>query len=169
MVIEGTPGAPAHVLFASNAPQSLRYALFRWLARVGRRPAPSFHQFSAPPGVLPEAEYPADYFSAANIPDTEPDMSCYPVHFHHCHHGSRGSLVEGCVVRDSSRAFVPHASHGITFRDCVAFGITDDAYWWDDAEATDDLVWDHCAAFDVSSDPTNRGCRRSCSALAGGW
>ncbi len=158
VVVEGAAGRRAHVLIASSAPQSLRYALFRWLGP--RRPAPgppSFHHFSAPPGVLPEAEYPANYFSAQNFPDTEPVLSRYPVHFHHCHDGSRGSVVEGCVVRDSSRAFVPHASSGITFRDCVAFGIIDDAYWWDDAEATDDLVWDHCAAFDVRSDPVTRG------------
>jgi hypothetical protein len=158
VIVEGAPGHRAHVLFASGAPQSVRYALFRWLGP--RRPspqAPAFHQASAQPGVLPESEYPPDYFSAQRVTDTEPVLSRYPVHFHHCHDGSRGSIVEGCVVRDSSRAFVPHASTGITFRDCVAFGITDDAYWWDDAEETDDLVWDHCAAFDVRSDPETRG------------
>ena len=39
----------------------------------------------------------------------------YPLHFHHAGDGSRGSLIEGVVARQSgNRAFVPHASHGIT-------------------------------------------------------
>ncbi|MDP8957609.1 MAG: hypothetical protein M3N51_00050, partial [Actinomycetota bacterium] len=56
----------------------------------------------------------------------------YPLHFHHCMDGSRGSVVRGVVVRDSqNHAFVPHNSHGITFQDCIAYDITEDAYWWD--------------------------------------
>ena len=54
------------------------------------------------------------------------------LHFHHMHEHARGSVVEGVVVRDSgSHAFVAHLSHGITFRDCIAYNVQEDAYWWD--------------------------------------
>jgi hypothetical protein len=158
VVIEGEPHQRSHVLIASAVPQSIRYTQFRWMGPRRRTAGlPRYHQFSAPSTVLPETEYPPDYFSAQNYANTEPVLSRYPVHFHHCHDGSRGSIVEGCVVRDSSRAFVPHASSGVTFRDCVAFRITDTAYWWDEGEETDDLVWEHCAAFDVRFDPWGHG------------
>lgn len=56
----------------------------------------------------------------------------YGLHFHRMGNDSRDSLVEGVVVRDSgSHSFVPHASHGITFRDCVAYNVRKAAYWWD--------------------------------------
>jgi hypothetical protein len=75
----------------------------------------------------------------------------YPLHFHHCHDGVRGTVIEGAVVRDSgSHAFVPHMSNGITFIDCVAYGVGADAYWWDMPERTDDTVFEHCAAFELA-------------------
>ena len=44
---------------------------------------------------------------------TEGVKGRYPLHFHHAKDGSRGSLIEGVVARQSgNRAFVPHASHG---------------------------------------------------------
>lgn len=76
----------------------------------------------------------------------------YPLHFHHCGDGSRGSLVEGVVVRDSGfRAFVPHMSHGITFRDCVAYTVKSHAYWWDPPDASHDVRFEHCLAAKVIS------------------
>ena len=122
--------------------------------------ADAFHHAGVTPGRLgasTEAEYPPGYFSAESAAASEPVLGRYPLHFHHCGEGSRGTLVEGCVVRDSSRAFVPHGSHGITLRDCVAFRIRDDAYWWDERHPTDDLLWEHCAAFDVRHDPVGSG------------
>jgi len=80
----------------------------------------------------------------------------YPVHFHHMGDASQGSTVAGVVVHDSgSRAFVPHASHGIALLDCVAHDVTDDAYWWDLEEngsidnATDACLWSGCVASKV--------------------
>ena len=56
----------------------------------------------------------------------------YGLHFHHAFDGSRGSEVHGTVVRDSGgKGFVPHASHGITFNDTIAYAVYDDGYWWD--------------------------------------
>jgi hypothetical protein len=56
----------------------------------------------------------------------------YGLHFHYSLDGSRGSQVMGTVVRDTdSHAYVPHQSHGITFKDDISFNTTEDAYWWD--------------------------------------
>jgi hypothetical protein len=74
----------------------------------------------------------------------------YPLHFHMQHDLSRRSLVRGVVVRDSgNHAFVPHTSHGITFRDCIAYSIIEDAYWWDPGEITNDLLLERCVAANV--------------------
>ena len=81
----------------------------------------------------------------------------YGLHFHMAGEGSRGSIVEGVVVRDAqNHAFVPHASHGITFRDTIAFNVLNEAYWWDPAPEeddtsndTNDLVWDRAVAAGV--------------------
>ncbi len=161
VVIEGAPEARAHVFIRSEAAQSIRFVLLRWLGpRAPFEGEPEFQHREFPQarfGVEGASQYPEGEFVATRFPDTVPVVGRYPLHFHHCQDGSRGSLVEGCVVRDSSRAFVPHGSHGITMRDCIAFRITDDAFWWDEEHNTDDLVWDHCAAFDVRSDPATHG------------
>jgi hypothetical protein len=84
----------------------------------------------------------------------------YPLHFHHCGAGSRGSVVEGVVVRDSGQhAFVPHASHGIAFRDCIAYEVAEDPYWWDPGEPTDDVLFEGCVAALVRAIPSFRGFR----------
>lgn len=77
----------------------------------------------------------------------------YGLHFHFCGDGSRGSVVQGVVVRDSgNHAFVPHASHGITFHDTIAYQVANEAYWWDSPEDdetrhdTHDVVWDRAVA-----------------------
>jgi hypothetical protein len=86
----------------------------------------------------------------------------YPLHLHHMGNASRGSLIEGVVVRDAGdHAFVVHGSHGVTLRDTVAFDIVDDAYWWDstrggsEENATDDIVYDHAFAARLTPDPDN--------------
>ena len=78
------------------------------------------------------------------------------VHLHHMDDASRGSVIEGVVVRDAgSHAFVPHMSHGVTFLNCIAYNVQEDAYWWDPSTSekpdpsnsfTDDTTYDHCIA-----------------------
>ncbi|CAN5132711.1 hypothetical protein BH24ACT1_BH24ACT1_11250 [soil metagenome] len=71
----------------------------------------------------------------------------WPLHFHHCDDGTRGMVLEGVVVVDAgSHAFVPHVSHGITFRDCIAYRSREHAFWWDDGHGTNDIVWESCVA-----------------------
>ncbi len=129
--IEGTPGGRAHVFIRSNKPQSIRYAALRYLGP--RQPGSD---------------------------GTESVLGRYGLHFHHCHDGSRRSVVEGVVVRDcGGHAFVPHMSDGITIRNCIAYNVFDDAYWWDPDEVTNDLLIDRCVAGSVHFDPEIHGYR----------
>lgn len=81
-------------------------------------------------------------FEAGSLPSTiryvnidlQPldEVGRYPLHWHLVGDGSRGTLVEGVVVANSTnRAFVPHGSNGITFRETIASNIHRQAYWWD--------------------------------------
>jgi hypothetical protein len=122
----------AHIFILSTVPQSVRYAELVLLGPRGPDERDPTH------GVLGR----------------------YPLHFHHNGDTSRGSLVEGVVVRQSgNRAFVPHASHGITFRDTIAYDVWEDPYWWDERtpNQTHDTVFDHAIAAAVQDDPDHRG------------
>lgn len=74
------------------------------------------------------------------------------LHWHHTFDGSRGSLAEGVLIRDcGTHAFVPHASHGVTLRQTIAFDFDDDAYWGDlvsddPLTASDDVLHDQIMA-----------------------
>jgi hypothetical protein len=99
--IEGTPGGRAHVHLMPEGPQVIRNLQLRHLG----------------PRKSSQAE---------------PVLGRYGLHFHEAGDGSRGSVVAGVVARDlGNHAFVPHESHGITFRNCVAFQVGEDPYWWD--------------------------------------
>lgn len=129
--IEGTAGGRSHVTIMSTQPQTIRYAAFRFLGP--RQPSDGY---------------------------TEGVIGRYPIHFHHAGSGSRGSIVEGNVIRDSgNRAIVPHHSDGITVRDNVAYGVLESAYWWDpgDDHASNDVIFDHNFAGWISDDPSFRG------------
>jgi hypothetical protein len=122
----------AHVFIRSEMPQSVRYAELVLLGPRGPDERDPTH------GVLGR----------------------YPLHFHHNGNASRGSLVEGVVVRQSgNRAFVPHGSHGISFRDVIAYEVWEDPYWWDEGtpNQTHDTAFDHAIAAVVQDDPDHRG------------
>lgn len=84
------------------------------------------------------------------------EVGFYPLHFHLNGDATRGSLIEGVVVHHSDHhAFVPHGSHGMTFRNCVAYNIKGDAFWWDPYEGieendSDDILYENCLATDVT-------------------
>jgi hypothetical protein len=143
---EAAPSANnrAHIWIGSNKPQTIKYATLRHLGPRKRG-----------------TEQP-----------TEGVLGRYPLHFHMMGDGSRGSVVEGVVVRDSGgHAFVPHSSHGITFRDTISFNTFDTAYWWDpDADdgrrdptpnETNDVRYEHAMAAYARFDPAFRGYRLS--------
>lgn len=94
-------------------------------------------------------------YVAINDAGVEGELGFYPLHFHMNGDSTRGTVVEGVVVNGSgNHAFVAHASHGITFRDTVAYNITGSAYWWDEIKgsstgtdnSTDDVFYDHTLA-----------------------
>lgn len=136
VVFEGTAGGRAHIVFLhAMQKQTIQYVEIR---HMGPRQGPAG--------------------------DSEGVVGRYPLHFHHCGDNSRGSLVEGVVVHQSgNRAFVPHGSHGVTLRNCVAYDVMDDAYWWDfpdggdDSNNSHDSLWDSCVAAWVKVDPPFRG------------
>jgi hypothetical protein len=76
----------------------------------------------------------------------------YALHWHMMGNAARGSVVEGVVVHDAgNHAFVPHASHGMTLRNCVAHNVRNGAYWWDLDAFTNSSVWDRCVASRVGT------------------
>jgi hypothetical protein len=139
VVVTGRPGGRAHIMIThGNAlPQVIDYTEIAWM---GPRQANS-----------------EGYTSSV--------LGRYPLHFHECGDASGGSMVAGTVVHDSGgHAFVPHASHGINFLDCVAHNIYEDAYWWDLAPSTREpgpashfTRWERCVASRVLWDPEFRG------------
>jgi hypothetical protein len=130
----------SHIFIHSTLPQSIKYLAVR---HMGPR--------------KPDAAY------------TQDILGRYGVHFHMMYNGSRDSLVEGVVVRDTgSHAFVPHASHGIVFSDTISYNTFEDAYWWDFPPCgqcgelqfvndSHDITITHAIAALVRTDPTFRG------------
>ena len=100
--IEGTAAGPAHVFIRSTRPQSIRYAQIRHVAILK--------------GSATQAGR----------------SGRYGLHFHMMGDASRGTIVQGVVVRDAgSHTYVAHASHGITFQDDISYNNVEDAFWWD--------------------------------------
>ena len=134
--IEGTPGHRSHVFIRSSRPQKLKGVAIR---HVGPRKR-------------------AEEF-------TELVLGRYGLHLHMCGDGSRGSEVEGVVIRDAgNHTFVPHLSNGIAFRDCISHNTFEDAFWWDGAPDTrtpgspsHDILYERCLASLVQYDPPFRG------------
>jgi hypothetical protein len=106
------------------------------------------------------------------------EIAKYPLHFHRAGDGVRGTVVEGVVVKNSTnRAFVAHASNGITFSNTIAKDVIGSAYWWDPptAESEDragdnshDITYDHALADGVEPFPDENGYRLSAFFLGPG-
>lgn len=134
VVIQGTPRGRAHIKISSHRRQKVSHLDVRFMGP--RRQKDKF---------------------------TEKILGRWALHFHHAGHGSHGSVVRGVVVRDSgSHAFVAHESHGIKFKDCIAYNNLETPYWWDEPTAkepsrTNDTVLDSCVAALVNFDPPHRG------------
>lgn len=119
--IEGTETGRSHTHIMSMKPQKLRRVAWRYM---GPRKAGG--------GA------------------TEPVLGRYAVHFHEAGSDSQGSLVQGCVNRDGgSHSFVPHASHGITFKDDIVYNCYESAFWWDPGERSDSVTFEGCVAASI--------------------
>ena len=114
--IEGTPLGRSHIFIRSGKPQTLKYVQLRFMG--------------------PRKDINGDRI-------TELVKGRYALHFHHSMDGSRGSIIEGCSIRDTgNHAYVPHVSHGIIFKNNVAYNVTETPFWWDETDASHDIVWD---------------------------
>jgi hypothetical protein len=129
--IEGTPEGRAHVMLVGlTGKQAISYLGLRHLG--------------------PQAPGPEGGTVGA--------VGRYSLHFHTSLDATQGTVVEGVVSYDGgNHSFVPHLSHGITLRDCVAHDQEDAAFWWDppheeeDEESNqsvpaNDLVYERCVA-----------------------
>lgn len=115
--IEGTEKGRAHLFIRSSKPQSILYTAFRYMG--------------------PRKD-------TKGSPATELIAGRYAMHFHYSNDGSRGSLVQGNVIRDTgNHSYVPHVSHGIQFIDNIAYNVTETAFWWDPGDPTHDVIYDH--------------------------
>ena len=77
----------------------------------------------------------------------------HPLHWHLVGDGSRGTLVENVTIQNSTnKAFVPHGSHGITFRNVVATNILGEAFWWNKPFTNDEWVSNDLPSVDDSND-----------------
>jgi hypothetical protein len=143
VVVEGEPTGRSHIFIQSQVPQYVRYVTVR---HMGPRQTVAGKRY------------------------TEGVRGRYPIHFHMCGAGSRGSRLEGVLVYQSgNRAFVPHASHGIVFQNCIAYNIWEEPFWWDQAmemDKSDAIVWKNCLAALIQEDPPYRGFRLSAFVLA---
>lgn len=94
---------------------------------------------------------------APEVDDDTPDGR-YGLHFHHAGDGARGSLIEGVVIRNAGdHAFVPHESHGITFRDTIAYDVTNAAYWWDPGDRSDDVLYERAMVMEADGSRDSGG------------
>ncbi|MDF2189677.1 PA14 domain-containing protein [Paraflavitalea sp. CAU 1676] len=117
VIIEGTANGKGHIFIRSTQPQTLKHITIRNFGARRDRGGSSAKELVA---------------------------GRYSLHFHHCMDGARGSLVEGCVVRDGgNHSYVPHVSHGIKFIDNVAYNVLETAFWWDPGDPTHDVIYDH--------------------------
>jgi hypothetical protein len=115
--VEGTARGNSHIFVRSTMPHTVKYISLRFMG--------------------PRKDLNGDGI-------TELVAGRYGIHFHHCMDGSRGSLIEGNVIRDTNNhSYVPHISHGMTFRDNIAYNVAEIAFWFDPNEPTHDVVFDH--------------------------
>lgn len=114
--IEGTSTGSAHIFVRSTSKQSVRFVGMRYLG--------------------PRKDKNGD-----GTKELVPGR--YGIHFHHCMEASRGSLVEGCIMREiNNHSYVPHVSHGITFLNNIAYNVVETAFWWDPGDPTHEIIYD---------------------------
>ncbi|MBO9198815.1 T9SS type A sorting domain-containing protein [Niastella sp. MAH-29] len=114
--VEGTATGRTHIFIRSSVPQTISNIQIRYIGPRKNRGGDATAEF---------------------VPGR------YGLHFHHCDNGSVGSMVTGCVVRDTgSHCYVPHASNGVTMKGNIAYNGMEIAFWWDVLDATHGIVWD---------------------------
>jgi chitodextrinase len=151
--IEGTPEGRAHTMFLHvHNPQKIKNVSYRHMG--------------------PRQDTDDSYTSGGErVPITQGVNGRYPLHMHMSYDGTRGSVIENVVSRDSGhKGFVVHASHGVEVEGTIAHNVMDDAYWWDKAMGgeccgsnriysppSNDVTYNRAIASLVKTDPPFRG------------
>jgi hypothetical protein len=114
--IEGTASGRTHIFIRTSVPQTIKNIQIRYIGPRKNRTGDSTPEFV---------------------------LGRYGLHFHHCGNGSVGSVVEGCVIRDTgSHCYVPHGSNGVTMKGNAAYNFMEIAFWWDVLDLTHGITWD---------------------------
>jgi hypothetical protein len=156
--VEGTPQGRAHVMIVpavnpdgshghSTGRQTMSYVGFRFM---GPRQGTGTYYTSGGKAVEITAGVKGRYGGP---------------HWHHCGDGSKGSVLTGCVVRDSGNsAYWPHMSNGIRGVGLLADNVMEDAYGWDprdpDGSPQDPshgIEWIGCGASRITCTPPHGG------------
>lgn len=99
---------------------------------------------------------------------SEKVLGRYAFHLHKCLYLMSNTIFEGIVVRDcGSHAYVTHATHNITYKNCISYNTMEDAYWWDlppdngtsSENNSNGVLYDSCIAAIIKSDPISKGYR----------
>lgn len=129
--LEGTPAGRAHIHIHSTSPQSLRHVAIRWMG--------------------PRKRIDGDRFTDA-IPGRQ------ALHLHRNADGSRGTLFEGVVVRDSGGMGIDiHDSHGVTVRGAITYNTNENGIGWTAQERSDDILIEDTVAAKQVPVPSFRG------------
>ncbi|THU34102.1 T9SS type A sorting domain-containing protein [Niastella caeni] len=114
--IEGTATGRTHIFIRTSVPQTIQNIQIRYIGPRKNRTGDATPEFV---------------------------LGRYGLHFHHCGNGSVGTIVQGCVIRDTgSHSYVPHSSNGITMKGNVAYNFMEIAFWWDVLDLTHGITWD---------------------------
>ncbi|HEX6427677.1 MAG TPA: PKD domain-containing protein [Niastella sp.] len=114
--IEGTATGRTHIFIRTSVPQTIQNVQIRYIGPRKNRTGDATAEFV---------------------------LGRYGLHFHHCDNGSVGSLIQGCVIRDTgSHCYVPHSSNGVTMKGNVAYNFMEIAFWWDVLDLTHGITWD---------------------------
>lgn len=122
--LEGTPSGRAHIHIVSTSAQSIRGVAIRWMG--------------------PRKQLDGDKFS-------DPIPGRQSLHLHRNNDGSRGTVIDSVVVRDSGGMGIDiHNSHGVTVRGAITYNTNESGIGWTAQERSDDtLIEDTVAARQV--------------------
>ena len=171
VLVEGTPEGRTHITILSDAVQTLKWFCIRHTG-----PRQTVWRVDAEGEFLLDENGDKIVDSALSAP--VPGRRA--LHFHMREDATRGSVVEGVLVRDSGGmgSFVPHKSHGILYEDCLAYNVNEHAFFWDnhakgkfdhlssrsEREAAErafttsnDIVWRRCGVVLLKPIPSHRG------------
>jgi len=140
--LQGTPGGRPHIHIVSTSAQSIRNVAIRWMG--------------------PRKDLDGDRFTDA-VPGRQ------ALHLHRNDDGSRGTVIEGVVVRDSGGMGIDiHNSHGVTVRGAITYNTNESGIGWTSQERSDDTLIERTVAARQVPVPNFRGYRLAGIALPPG-